>query len=91
MSTHSDSIDRFVDEVRRDPQFAEFADQFHTHLTDIDRLGDDSPDHAEFLDGLKWIWEQPRPVGERLGKMIKFTGLEGNPVVCDLPEFTGWR
>jgi hypothetical protein len=91
MSTHSDSINRFCDEVRADPQFAEFADGFRSSLIDIDRLADDSPDHAEFLDGLKWIWEQPRSIGERLTKMMQFTGLEGSPVVCDLPEFTGWR
>jgi hypothetical protein len=90
MSTNSPSIDAFVAELRGDPQFREFADQFHVHLTDIDRLADDSPDHAEFLDGLKYIWERRRPVGERLTKMIEFTKLEGHPVVVDMEEFTGW-
>jgi hypothetical protein len=90
VTTNSPSIDKFCEEVRADPLYAEFADRFHDHLTGIDRLADDSPDHAEFLDGLKYIWEQPRPLGERLGKMCELEKLEGHPVVVNMREFCGW-
>jgi hypothetical protein len=76
--------------MRRDPQFSDLADGFHAGLTELDRLADDSPDHAEILDGLKWIWEKPRSVGERLCKKGELWKLEGHPVVVDLPRFTGW-
>jgi hypothetical protein len=91
MTTNSPSIDRFVDELRADPQYAEFADRFYADLSKIDRLADDCPDHAAFLDGLKWIWEKSRPLGERLVKIGEFMKLEGHPVVVDLEQFTGWR
>jgi hypothetical protein len=91
MSTNSPAIDAFVDELRADPQFAEFADGFHSSLTGIDRLGDQgSVDHIEFFDGLMWIAEQPRPLGERLGKMVEFTKLDGHPVVVVMKAFCGW-
>ena len=94
MTTNAESISRFCDELRAVPQFSELADQFHAGLTEMDRKADkddkDSPDFAQAFDGLKWIWEQPRPIGERLGKMCAFMGLEGHPVICDLEEFTGW-
>ena len=91
MTTNSPSIDAFVAELRAVPELAEFADRVHTDLTDIDRLADDSPDHAEILDGLKYIWEQPRPLAERLGKMCELGKLEGHPVVVNMREFCGWR
>jgi hypothetical protein len=73
MTTNAESISRFCDELRAVPQFSELADQFHAGLTEMDRKADkddkDSPDFAQAFDGLKWIWEQPRPIGERLGKM----------------------
>jgi hypothetical protein len=90
MTTNSPAIDAFVDEMRRDPQFADFADGFHSSLTGIDRQADDSPDHAEFLDGLMWIWEQPRPLAERVCKMVEFAKLTGNPVVVVMRDFCGW-
>jgi hypothetical protein len=90
MTTNAESISRFCDEMRASPQFAEFADGFYSSLTGIDRLADDSPDHAEFLDGLKYIWENPHPLAERVCKMVEFSKLTGNPVVVVMREFTGW-
>jgi hypothetical protein len=91
MSTHSDSINCFCDEMRRHPEFSKFADGFRTDLTGIDRLADDSPDHAEFFDGLEFIFSQRwRSLDERLSKMVEFTKLTGNPVVCVMREFVGW-
>ena len=90
MTTNSPSIDKFIDELRHS-RFAEFADGFYSDLTGIDRLADDSPDHAEFFDGLEFIFSQRwRPLDERLGKMVEFAKLTGNPVVVVMREFCGW-
>jgi hypothetical protein len=91
MTTHSPSIERFCEELRRDPQFAELADLWHAGLTEVDRLADNSPDHAEFFEALKFIFSnQWHPLGERLDKMCELNKLEGHPVVVNLKEFTGW-
>jgi hypothetical protein len=94
MTTHSPSIDRFCEEICRDPIFGDLADSFRAGLSEVDRLADDSPDHAEFFAGLEWIFStQSRSVGERLAKMSAFGDLikdKGRLVVVDLPRFTGW-
>jgi hypothetical protein len=92
MTTHSPSIDCFCEELRADPQLSKFADQFHSGLTEIDRLADDSPDHAEIFFGLEFIFgRQSRPIAERVAKMAELLKLEGHPVIVDLKAFTGWR
>ena len=82
-------MERFCEELRGNSRFAEFADEFRTHLTDIDRLADESPDHAELFDGLQWIFsQQSRSVGER--PLVEFIGVQCHPVVVDMESFTGW-
>jgi hypothetical protein len=90
MTTNAPSIDRFVDELRADPIYSEFADEVYAGLSEVDRKADTCPDHAEFFAGLQWLFQQPRPIDERLAKLCEFTKLEGSPVVLNMREWTGW-
>src|SRR6516164_1072850 len=90
VTTNTPSIDRFVHEMRRDPDFAPCADKFAHAFAALDREGDQNPDASELCDGLLWIARQPRTLDERITMFSKLIGLRGY-VVVNMSEFTGWR
>jgi hypothetical protein len=91
MSTNSDDINYFCQQLAVDPRYSALADRIRAGLMDVDRRGDDCPDHAGFFDGLRWIFtREDHSLAERLEQMSRLSNLKKGYVVVNLSEFTGW-
>lgn len=85
-------IDSWLEELAALPGMAGQVELMREGFDELYRQGDDSPDHAEFFEGLRWIAAHTNKTAiERLEMMSKLYEREGHPVILDMREFTGWK
>jgi hypothetical protein len=86
------AINSWLEELAVIPDMAGHIEPLRAGLEELYRKGDDSPDHAEFFEGVRWIAAHTNKTAiERLEKIIELRRLEGHPVILDMQLFTGWK
>jgi len=85
------ALDKFISELRADPDFAKDAQSIADCFDALDNEGDGSPDAAGLYEVLHWVISHPRhTLSERIVMCHRRINLKGRQVGTPR-ELTGWR
>jgi hypothetical protein len=79
----------FVLELLGDPAFRESATDINRCLSATDLEGDGNAHAIALMSALEWIAKQPKPLAERVEKMLELVSMRGK-VRINMAEWTGW-
>jgi hypothetical protein len=84
------AIDKFIAELRADPDFAKDAQSIHDCIVALDREGEISPDAAGLYEAIYYVIRHPQhDVREKIVKCHELINRKGRQAGT-LRELTGW-